>query len=68
MRAAKAQIAIWGSMLSLLALGYNILLSLLFSAVRSLRINVPRLQAHGQGLLGLLFLLLAARLSWAKAP
>jgi len=63
----SAQIAIWGGMLSLLALGYNILLSLLFSSVRSLRINVPRLQAHGQGVLGVLFLLFAARLSCAKA-
>lgn len=63
----SAQIAIWGGLLSLLALTYNILLSLLFSAVRSLRIDVPRLQKHGQGVLGVLFLLLAARLSWARA-
>jgi hypothetical protein len=54
-------------MLSLLALGYNSFLSLLFSAVRSLRISVPRLQAHGQGILGVVFLALAARLTWAKA-
>jgi threonine/homoserine/homoserine lactone efflux protein len=63
----SAQIAIWGGTLSLLALGYNILLSLLFSAFRSLRINMPRLQAHGQGILGVLFLLFAARLSCARA-
>ncbi|HSW06004.1 LysE family translocator [Aquabacterium sp.] len=63
----SAQMAIWGGLLSVLALAYNVLLSLLFSAVRSLRIDVPRLQKHGQGILGVLFLLLAARLSWAKA-
>ncbi|MCU1294064.1 MAG: amino acid transporter [Bryobacterales bacterium] len=64
---ATAQIAIWGGMLSLLALGYNVLLSLLFSSVRSFRFNLPRLQAHGQGILGILFVALAARLTWAKA-
>jgi len=64
---SSAQIAVWGGLLSLLALAYNILLSVLFSAVRSLRIDVPRLQKHGQGVLGVLFLLLAARLSWARA-
>jgi len=63
----SVQIAIWGGLLSLLALTYNVLLSLLFSAVRSLRIDVPRLQKHGQGVLGILFLLLAARLSVARA-
>jgi threonine/homoserine/homoserine lactone efflux protein len=63
----STQIAVWGGLLSLLALGYNVLLSVLFSAVRSLRIDVPRLQKHGQGFLGVLFLLLAARLSWARA-
>jgi len=63
----SAQIAIWGGLLSLLALTYNVLLSLLFSAVRSLRIDAPRLQKHGQGVLGVLFLLLAARLSLARA-
>lgn len=61
------QIAIWGGLLSLLALMYNILLSLLFSAVRSLRIDAPRLQKHGQGVLGVLFLFLAVRLSLARA-
>jgi threonine/homoserine/homoserine lactone efflux protein len=60
------QIAVWGGLLSLLALAYNILLSLLFSAVRSLRIDVRRIQKHGQGVLGVLFLLLAARLSLAR--
>jgi threonine/homoserine/homoserine lactone efflux protein len=62
----STQIAIWGGVLSLLSLGYNILLSLLFSVVRSLRINLPRLQAHGQGILGVLFLFFAARLSCAR--
>lgn len=67
MGSPSAQIAIWGGLLSLLALTYNVLLSLLFSAVRSWRIDVPRLQKHGQGVLGVLFLLLAARLSLARA-
>lgn len=67
MGSAAAQIALWGGLLSVLALIYNILLSLLFSAVRSLRIDMPRLKVHGQGVLGALFLLLAARLSLAKA-
>lgn len=58
-----AQIAIWGGMLSLLALAYNLLLSLLFSAVRSLRVDLPLLQRHGQGIMGAVFLLLAARIS-----
>lgn len=62
-----AQIAIWGGILSLLALVYNLLLSLLFSAARSLRIDIPGIQRHGQGVLGLMFLVLAARLSWTRA-
>jgi threonine/homoserine/homoserine lactone efflux protein len=62
-----AQIAIWVGMLSLLALGYNILLSLLFSWLRSFRMDLSRLQAHGQCILGVLFLALAARLTWVKA-
>ena len=61
------QIAVWGGMLSLLALAYNVVLSALFAAVRSLRIDVARLQKHGHVLLGLLLILLAARLSWARA-
>jgi threonine/homoserine/homoserine lactone efflux protein len=64
---STAQIAVWGGMLSLLALAYNLLLSVLFSAVRSLHIDIPRIQHHGQGVLGVLFLLLAARLSWSRA-
>lgn len=64
---APLQIAVWGGVLSLLALAYNLGLSLLFSAVRSLRIDVPRLERHGQGVLGVLFVLVAARLSWARA-
>lgn len=64
---STVQIAIWGGMLSLLAFAYNLLLSLLFSAARSLHINVPSIPRHGQGVLGLLFLMLAARLSWARA-
>lgn len=63
----SAQIAVWGGLLSLLALAYNLLLSFLFSAIRSLRIDVPRLRKHGEGILGVLFLLLAARLSSARA-
>lgn len=64
---STVQIAIWGGMLSLMGLAYNLLLSLLFSAARSLHINVPGVQRHGQGVLGLVFLVLAARLTWARA-
>ena len=62
------QIAVWGGILSLLALAHNLLLSLLFSAARSLRIDIPSVQRHGQGVLGLMFLVLAVRLSWTRAP
>jgi len=64
---STVQIAVWGGMLSLIALAYNLLLSVLFSAVRSLNVDIPCIQHHGQGVLGVLFLLLAARLSWARA-
>lgn len=62
----STQIAVWGGMLSLLAFIHNVSLSLLFSSFRLLRVDLPRLQKHGQGILGALFLLLAARLSLAK--
>jgi threonine/homoserine/homoserine lactone efflux protein len=64
---ASHQIAILGGLLSLLALGYNVFLAFLFAMVRSMRVNVSGLQRHSEGVLGLLFLALAARLSWAKA-
>ena len=62
-----AQIAVWGGLLSLLALAYNLSLSVLFSAVRSLRIDIPRIQSDGQGIQGAVLLLLAAHLSWTRA-
>jgi threonine/homoserine/homoserine lactone efflux protein len=62
----STQIMAWGGMLSLLALVYNLTLSLLLSWVRFLHIDVLRLQHHGQGILGLVFLFLAARLSLAR--
>jgi threonine/homoserine/homoserine lactone efflux protein len=61
------QILVWGGILSVLALGYNVLLSILFASVRTLRIDAPNIQRHSQGVLGLLFLALAARLSWTRA-
>jgi threonine/homoserine/homoserine lactone efflux protein len=56
------QIAIWGGLLSLVGFAYNLFLSAMFSAVRSLPVDVPRIQRHGQGVVGVLFLALAARL------
>jgi len=63
---SEVQIAILGSMLSLLAFGYNVLLSLVFSSMHSFRIDLSRFRTHGDGFLGVLFLLLATRLSLAK--
>lgn len=64
---SSSQIAIWGGLLSLLALAYNLVVCLLFSAARALPLNLSPVQRHGQGVLGLLFLVLAVRLSWSKS-
>jgi threonine/homoserine/homoserine lactone efflux protein len=63
---SEVQIAILGGMLSLLAFGYNVLLSLVFSSMHSFRIDLSSFRTHGDGILGVLFLLLATRLSLAK--
>ena len=61
------QLATLGLLLSVIAFAFNVLASLLFASLRSLRADSPRLQRHGNGLLGALFLLLASRLALGKA-
>jgi len=55
-----SQIAIWGGLLCFLALAYNLCLSMLFAAFRPSRNDLLGVQRHSDGLLGILFLLLAA--------
>ncbi|WP_374350667.1 LysE family translocator [Chitinimonas sp.] len=61
------QLLMLGLMLSLIAFAFNVLLSLLAATVRVFNIESAALQRHGNGLLGLVFVLLAGRLALAKA-
>ena len=61
------QLATLGLLLSFIAFGFNVLASFAFASLRSLRIDSPRLQRHGNGLVGALFMLLASRLAFGKA-
>ena len=61
------QLATLGLLLTFIAFGFNALASLLFASLRRLRTGPSRLQRHGNGVLGALFLLLAARLALGKA-
>lgn len=61
------QLATLGLLLTFIAFGFNVLASFVFASLRSLRIDSPRLQRHGNGLVGALFVLLASRLAFGKA-
>ena len=61
------QLATLGLLLTFIAFGFNVLASFVFASLRSLRIESPRLQRHGNGLVGALFVLLASRLALGKA-
>jgi threonine/homoserine/homoserine lactone efflux protein len=61
------QLATLGLVLTFVAFGFNLLASLVFASLRSLRLDSPRLQRHGNGLVGALFVLLASRLALGKA-
>ena len=60
------QLATLGLLLTVIAFAFNLLLSFAFASLRSLRIDSPRLQRHGNGLVGALFVLLASRLALGK--
>jgi threonine/homoserine/homoserine lactone efflux protein len=61
------QLATLGLLLTFIAFGFNVLASFIFASLRSLRVDSPRLQRHGNGLVGALFVLLASRLAFGKA-
>lgn len=61
------QLATLGLLLTFIAFGFNVAASFVFASLRSLRIDSPRLQRHGNGLVGALFVLLASRLAFGKA-
>ena len=61
------QLATLGLLLTFIAFAFNVLASYVFAALRSLPIDSPRLQRHGNGLVGALFMLLASRLAFGKA-
>jgi threonine/homoserine/homoserine lactone efflux protein len=61
------QLATLGLLLTFIAFAFNVLASYVFAALRSLRVDSPRLQRHGNGLVGALFMLLASRLAFGKA-
>jgi threonine/homoserine/homoserine lactone efflux protein len=61
------QLATLGLLLSFVAFGFNLLASFVFASLRSLRLDSPRLQRHGNGVVGALFVLLASRLALGKA-
>jgi threonine/homoserine/homoserine lactone efflux protein len=61
------QLATLGLVLTFVAFAFNLLASLVFASLRSLRLDSPRLQRHGNGLVGALFVLLASRLALGKA-
>ena len=61
------QLATLGLLLTFIAFGFNVLASFVFASLRSLRIDSPRLQRHGNGLVGAMFVLLASRLALGKA-
>lgn len=60
------QLATLGLLLSAIAFAFNLLMSFAFASLRSLRIDSPRLQRHGNGVVGALFVLLASRLALGK--
>jgi threonine/homoserine/homoserine lactone efflux protein len=60
------QLATLGLLLSVIAFAFNLLMSIAFASLRSLRIDSPRLQRHGNGVVGALFVLLASRLALGK--
>ena len=61
------QLATLGLLLTFIAFGFNVLASFVFASLRALRVNSPRWQRHGNGLVGALFMLLASRLAFGKA-
>jgi threonine/homoserine/homoserine lactone efflux protein len=60
---SSIQIAILGVLLTLIALLYNLALSIVFAQFRHLRISRGAVARHGEGLVGVLFLFLAGRLA-----
>ena len=61
------QLATLGLLLTFIAFGFNVLASFVFASLRALRVDSPRWQRHGNGLVGALFMLLASRLAFGKA-
>jgi threonine/homoserine/homoserine lactone efflux protein len=63
---SSTQIAILGLMLTAIALLYNLAITIAFSQIRHLDLGHGMIARNGQGLVGVLFVLLAGRLAASK--